>query len=63
MAQNAPVVITADTQPSFEGFTARLAARARLLAEVAATRAALARRNDPQRWRQSALLWPLFGQG
>jgi hypothetical protein len=56
-------VILATAEPSYEGFTARLAARARALAEAAATQAELTRRNDPQRWRRAGLLWPLFGKG
>lgn len=45
------------------GFVARLAARARALAEAHAERRALARRGDPRRWRRAALLWPLFTKG
>lgn len=45
------------------GFGARLVARARVLAEARAERAALARRGDPRRWRRAALLWPLIVKG
>jgi hypothetical protein len=45
------------------GFGARLVARAKALAEARAGRAALARRNDPRRWRRAALLWPLIVKG
>lgn len=47
----------------FAGLAARLIDRARLLGEAEAERMALARRDDPRRWRKAALLWPLFTKG
>ena len=48
---------------SFEALLATLAAKAATLAEAKAERDALARRNDPSRWRRAALVWPLFAKG
>lgn len=42
------------------GFAARLAAKARTLAQAATEDRWRERRNDPARWRRAALLWPLF---
>lgn len=41
-------------------FAARLAAKARLLAEARAESRWRAHRADPWRWRAARLLWPLF---
>lgn len=53
-------MIVATPEPGPDRFTARLVARARLLAEARLARFALAQRRDPRRWRRAALLWPLF---
>ena len=45
-----------------ESFAARLAARARKLAQARAETLLRARRNDAWRWRKPGLLWPLFGK-
>ncbi|MEP6868459.1 MAG: hypothetical protein ABJA20_08075 [Novosphingobium sp.] len=63
MAKDAPVVITATTQPDFEQLAANLAGQAKALAEAQTAAAALESRNDPLRWRQADLLWPLFTKG
>lgn len=49
-------MIHGQAEPPAAPFVARLAAKARRIAEAAA----LARRDDA-RWRKPALLWPLFG--
>ncbi|MBS0481876.1 MAG: hypothetical protein JSR96_06915 [Proteobacteria bacterium] len=41
----------------------RLARRARDLGEAAAANRLLARNDPARRWRQAALLWPLFTKG
>ena len=56
-------MISAEANPDFAGLAARLAAKARTLAEAHAERTALARRSDPTRWRKPGLLWPLFTKG
>lgn len=43
---------------AFDRLAERLLARARALA----AERALARRDDPRRWRRAGLLWPLFGK-
>lgn len=53
-------MIAAQPETRFEQLAARLAARARALAEARARRLALARRGDPARWRRAGLIWPLF---
>lgn len=53
-------MIAADTDGPFEALAARLFARARRLAAARGESRALARRNDPRRWRKAGLLWPLF---
>ena len=49
-------VIRAQAHPAAAAFVARLAAKARDLAE-----ARIAARHDEHRWRKPSLLWPLFG--
>ncbi len=56
-------MISADTKPSFEALVRALDAKARALAEAAGEKNAMARSNDPQRWRSARLLWPLFTKG
>ncbi len=56
-------MISATPESSFEDLLARLEAKARILAEAQAERDALARRNDPTRWRRAVLVWPLFAKG
>ena len=56
-------MIAAETRPDFAALAARLAAKARILAQAQAERNVLARRSDPARWRQAGLLWPLFTKG
>ena len=43
-------------------FAARLARRARLLAEASAEARLRSRRGDSARWRNARLLWPLFSR-
>ena len=52
-------MIRALVRPDTAAFTARLAAKARALAEA---RAEERRRTDPARWRTPRLLWPLLGE-
>jgi len=47
---------------NFDGFAARLADRARLLAKAGAENRLRARRSDGARWRNARLLWPLFSR-
>ena len=54
---------TAKPELSLENLLVRLAAKAASLAEAKVERDALARRNDPSRWRRAALVWPLFAKG
>ncbi len=56
-------MIAAESGSAFAGLAARLAERARRLAEARMRRLALARRGDPRRWRSARLLWPLFAEG
>ena len=56
-------MIAADTKPGFEALVRALEAKARALAEAAGETSAMARGNDPQRWRSARLLWPLFTKG
>ena len=56
-------MISAETRPDFAALATRLTAIARTLGEAQAEQAALARRGDPARWRNAALLWPLFTKG
>lgn len=43
-----------------QGLASRLAARAANLARAHGENRLRARRNDPSRWRNPGLLWPLF---
>ncbi len=43
-------------------FAARMARRARVLAEAGAQSRLGTRRGDPARWRNARLLWPLFSR-
>ena len=52
-------MIRASISPAGPAFSARLAAKARALAEAHAEGA---RRTDPWRWRAARLLWPLMGE-
>lgn len=45
------------------GFAARIAARARRLAEARREHLLREKRADPLRWRMPRLLWPLFTTG
>ncbi|HMO68595.1 MAG TPA: hypothetical protein PKD92_11760 [Novosphingobium sp.] len=54
-------MISADPPP-FDRLVTRLAAKARALAEARAEAHALARRDDPARWRRARLVWPLFAK-
>ena len=56
-------MISAEIRPDFAALAARLAAKARALAEAQAEHTVLARRSDPARWRKAGLLWPLFTKG
>ena len=56
-------MISAQPKPAFDALARRLAAKARLLAEAAGEARALARRDDPGRWRNARLVWPLFTKG
>jgi hypothetical protein len=47
---------------AFEALLARLTQAARRIGETQAAERLLARRNDPNRWRRAALLWPLFAK-
>ena len=55
-------MIRANTTPPADDFVARLAAKARTLAEARAEEARRAARRDPWRWRKARLLWPLLGE-
>lgn len=54
-------MISAETHPTARGFAARLASKARRLAEAQAEERRRAIIADPRRWRSARLLWPLFG--
>lgn len=56
-------MISATPDPAFASLAARLADKARLLAEARAETAVRAARSDAARWRKAALLWPLFTKG
>lgn len=56
-------MIEARTVTDFAALAARLAEKARSLAEARAQALALQGRNDPLRWRSARLLWPLFTKG
>jgi hypothetical protein len=56
-------MISVSSEPSFEGLAARLAAKARMIAEARTQSMALAKRGDPLRWRKAGLVWPLFTKG
>lgn len=53
-------MIAARIAASGRGLAARLAERARLLAEAHIESRRRARRGDGSRWRRAGLLWPLF---
>jgi len=53
--------ITAEA--AFDRLAQALDARARALAEAAATAAALKARSPDRAWRRAGLLWPLFTKG
>lgn len=48
---------------SFAALAARLAERARALAEAHVQARAMAAQSDERRWRRAGLLWPLFTGG
>ena len=56
-------MIAADIAASFDTLARRLTVKAAALAQARAERSALARRDDPARWRRPGLLWPLFTKG
>lgn len=47
-------------EDGFAALIARLIQRARQLAQSRMVEARLIRRNDPRRWRDARLVWPLF---
>jgi hypothetical protein len=53
-------VIRANTRPAAGAFAARLATKARALAEARIEDERRATAQDPWRWRAARLLWPLF---
>ena|GEM_PF-1234735 len=55
-------MITAETKPGAPAFPARLAAKARAIAQAQAEARVREARRDPWRWRKARLLWPLFGK-
>ena len=63
VAPGAVDVIEGNTTDAWGALEQRLTEQAAALAAAQAHRAALARRGDPQRWRRSDLLWPLFAKG
>lgn len=56
-------MISARFESRFDVFAARLAQKARAVAEAQAESVKLARKGSPSRWRRAALLWPLFTKG
>lgn len=56
-------MITAKTEPDFAALAARLAGKAKALAEAQAQDARLGQTRSAGRWRKAALLWPLFTKG
>lgn len=54
-------MISADP-PRFDRLVVRLTGKARALAEARAEARHLARRDDPARWRNARLVWPLFAK-
>ena len=55
-------MIRADAKPAAGAFVARLAAKARALAEARVEEEHRAAAQDPWRWRAAPLLWPLMGE-
>jgi hypothetical protein len=55
-------LLEARSTPPAATFAARLADKARRLAEARAEERRLAEANDPWRWRKAPLLWPLFAK-
>ena len=55
-------MISAESRPAPASFAARLAAKARAIAEAHAEARVREARGDPWRWRKAGLLWPLFGK-
>lgn len=53
-------MIGAQTRPAAAVFVARLAARAKTIAEARAEETQREAKRDPWRWRTPRLLWPLF---
>ena len=53
-------MITAQPSPSLDDLVTQLTQQAAALAEANARSAQLASRQDPVRWREASLVWPLF---
>ena len=58
VAADAAAVIANDAGRAFDGLVARLAAKAKALAEARLQARSVA---PPLRWRRAGLLWPTFG--
>lgn len=56
-------MITAKLDPDLAALAARLAGKAKALAEAQAQDALLGQTGSASRWRKAALLWPLFTKG
>lgn len=56
-------MITAKLDPDLTALGARLASKAKALAEAKVEDTRLGQTRSPGRWRKAALLWPLFTKG
>lgn len=56
-------MIETDAAPAFAALAARLAGKARRLAEARSASRRLASRQPEKVWRSAQLLWPLFTKG